>query len=431
MKRKLLPLLIAGVAMNASAGTVTSKGKDLELDTTGGFKIRTTDDEFSFNLGGRMQWDVDHYEGGFNANNDGRNVTSQNLRRARLEMKGVVYSDWKWKISYNFTDDPSIDQIAFGYAGIKGHYFQIGQDKEPIGLEELGSSKWITATERSMFWDTTKADANHAGLLYTGYEGPFTWAAGIFDGSFDSNSGDDVFAKTARFTYSPIAEKGNVLHFGIAMSDRDVDGSADDELINSSPGISSIGNGDSVNAFQIDDNLDYDGERIRALEFLYIGGPLSVQAEHFQRDLDVRTPGASDQETTGYYVTVAYTLTGESRGYKTKAAVPDKIKPSRADGAWEIFARYDHIEADCGSVAVCGASGDRVEYNDAMDVLIPGENPEVTAITLGVNWYVNQSVKLSLNYTMAESDDIVDAAAEAAGVDDQGDALNFRAQLAF
>ena len=344
-------------------------------------------------------------------------------------MKGVVYSDWKWKLTYDLVGGGAIAQAALGYAGSKGHYFQIGQDKEPIGLEELTSSKWITATERSMFWDSTQADNFNFGLLYQGYRGPFTWAAGVFDGGLDDDA-DDVFATTARVTFAPLAEAGKVLHFGLAFSDRNPQGGSSEEadLINASPGISDQSNGNADNVFEVGVSGVVDEETIQAAEFLWIGGPASVQAEYFLRDIGLET--GPDLETKAYYLTGAYTLTGESRGYKAKAAIADKISPKKAGGAWEIFARLDHIASNCGSGAGCNA--DFNPGGGAPALIALGSEPEVTAVTLGVNWYANKAIKFALNYTHTESSDFSPTlAGTAANVDDDGSALTFRTQLVF
>lgn len=410
-------------SLTASAGTVTSKGKDLEIDTTGGFKVRTTDDEFSFNLGGRIMWDVDHYDGAFNtaglpARKQGDAVTSNNLRRARIELKGTVYTDWEYIFAYNLSNgaddgannagESSINDAGIAYKGWKGHKFFIGRGKEPFGLEELTSSKWISTPERSMFWDSTDVDSQSEwGLRYDGYGGMFTWQVGIFDTGVASTSGNDSTAKTGRITIAPVAEDGNVVHFGVAMSQRARAGRSESDLINPSAGISDIGgnNGLRVNLAPADSDDDLLG-----LEALWISGPFSLQAEYFNRDIDVGTVGAMDQEVDAWYLQGTYTLTGESRGYKKNAGVADKIKPKGKRGAIELVLKYDSIEADTGSALTAAGSS----------------KPEVDAITLGANWYVNKNIKFALTYTDTSSDNVV-----AAGLDDSGDAILLRTQIAF
>lgn len=90
-----------------------------------------------------------------------------------------------------------------------------------------------------------------------------------------------------------------------------------------------------------------------------------------------------DIEMDGFYLQAAYTLTGETRGYKAGSGAFAAIKPKGEGGAWEVVARYE----------------------DA-DIEIPGRslNADLERMVLGVNWYVNKNVKFMLNYVDSEVD---------------------------
>ncbi|EZP19852.1 porin O [Pseudomonas aeruginosa BWH050] len=47
--------LALAVSAQAFAGTVTTDGADIVIKTKGGLEVATTDKEFSFKLGGRLQ----------------------------------------------------------------------------------------------------------------------------------------------------------------------------------------------------------------------------------------------------------------------------------------------------------------------------------------------------------------------------------------
>ena len=85
----------------------------------------------------------------------------------------------------------------------------------------------------------------------------------------------------------------------------------------------------------------------------------------------------------GFYVQAAYTLTGETRGYKSGLGAFAAIKPKDEGGAWEVVARYEDAEVD-----------------------IPGRSlsADLERMVLGVNWYVNKNVKFMLNYVDSEMD---------------------------
>ena len=88
-----------------------------------------------------------------------------------------------------------------------------------------------------------------------------------------------------------------------------------------------------------------------------------------------------DLEMDGFYVQAAYTLTGETRGYKSGLGAFAAIKPKDEGGAWEVVARYEDAEVD-----------------------IPGRSlsADLERMVLGVNWYVNKNVKFMLNYVDSE-----------------------------
>lgn len=88
-----------------------------------------------------------------------------------------------------------------------------------------------------------------------------------------------------------------------------------------------------------------------------------------------------DLEMDGFYVQAAYTLTGETRGYKSGSGAFAAIKPKDEGGAWEVVARYEDAEVD-----------------------IPGRSlsADLERMVLGVNWYVNKNVKFMLNYVDSE-----------------------------
>ncbi len=90
-----------------------------------------------------------------------------------------------------------------------------------------------------------------------------------------------------------------------------------------------------------------------------------------------------DIEMDGFYLQAAYTLTGETRGYKGGSGAFAAIKPKNEGGAWEVVARYEDADID-----------------------IPGRNlsAELERMVLGVNWYVNKNVKFMLNYVDSEVD---------------------------
>ena len=64
----------------------------------GGLEVATTDKEFSFKLGGRLQADYGRFDGYYT--NNGNTADAAYFRRAYLEFGGTVYRDWKYQINF-------------------------------------------------------------------------------------------------------------------------------------------------------------------------------------------------------------------------------------------------------------------------------------------------------------------------------------------
>ena len=62
--------LALAVSAQAFAGTVTTDGTDIMIKTKSGLEVTTTDKQYSFKLGGRLQADFDQFDGVYTKNND-------------------------------------------------------------------------------------------------------------------------------------------------------------------------------------------------------------------------------------------------------------------------------------------------------------------------------------------------------------------------
>ncbi len=406
MKLKLISLAAAGlIASQANAGTVTTDGADIVIKTKGGFEAKTTDGNYSFKIGGRMQLDYNSYDGVTNAGaaNPGSTGSDAFFRRARIEIKGHA-NDWKYGLSYNLTNSGSIDQLKTTYTGFgKMAQLTFGQQKENFGLEDTGSSKWITAVERSLVANAFDT-GNNIGVKLHGANDLVTYSLGVFKEGVDADRDLDT-AVTGRVVVRPIYTKDSVLHIGVGATQRKADTGFDD--YDSRLGVRGGSDGGATRFAPQFTTGDGDKSSIHNVEFAYATGPFHFMAEYYDGEVEApdAVAGSDDLEVDGYYFQAGYILTGESRKYKTGSAAFDKVKPGK-DGAWEIFARYDEMNADMGS-----------NIN-----LVGGEDAEVT--TIGVNYYMNSNVKVAVNFVSAETDTAING-------EDDGDAVVGRLQFVF
>lgn len=280
-----IPFLISN---SLHAGVVTSDSNDVVVNLKSPKEIKTSDDNYSAKLGGRIQWDYNYAEHNGVADED-----DFSLRRARLYLSGNV-NDWSYKVQFNIGNNigGTQEDLYICYNGWgKQAVVTVGNQKEPFGLEQLESSKDISYLERSAVSEAY-APGRSEGILFTGQRGSITYALGIFenDGASDGN------AVTARMTYAPIMSVDRVLHLGMAHSNRDED-------------------------------IDITG-----FEVAYAKGSYHIQSEFISSEED-------NENRTGLYVQAGWIVTGESRPYKS--GVFKRVKPGNSSGAWEVVVRYE------------------------------------------------------------------------------------------
>src|SRR3990167_8711806 len=150
--------LALAVSAQAFAGTVTTDGTDIMIKTKSGLEVSTTDKQYSFKLGGRLQADFDQFDGVYTKNNNSANEAY--FRRALLELSGT-YKDWGYVFNYDFSDGDNKnsgthddwDEATISYTGFAPVKIKMGKFDADFGLEKATSSKWITAIERSAVYD--------------------------------------------------------------------------------------------------------------------------------------------------------------------------------------------------------------------------------------------------------------------------------------
>lgn len=355
---------------------------------------------YGIDLGGRLMWDFDSFDGVLNADNDGDRRFQGQLRRARIELSGDLPQNFDWVFDVNILEngDAEVHEAGLRYTGWDFADVFVGRTKEPIGLEELTSSKALSTIRRNLLTEATDADNQpNYGVRLDGFVGPIGWQAGVFNpnGNPKNKDGGDRLAYTGRLFTAPIEDGDHVLHFGLAYTDRGLDQA--EELSGFALRVAESGErlASTLLLTREDRQLDF--------EVLYLRGPFSLQGEKFWRDLK----GAEDRPDAridSHYLMGTWTLTGESRGYKIPSGVPDMVSPSGPRGAVELVARYEYIGLDRAAMT----------------------DQKARIYLAGINWYPNDYVKLMLNVAQVETDDLVPA-----GETDDGLAISTRIQVAF
>lgn len=362
-----------------------------EVKWDNGLRFENPEKQYKIKFGGRMMMD------GMSAWPEQNGVidtivtrgTGVEFRRLRLYSAGLIYGNIQYKVQFDF---------AGGVANLKDAYItitkipgvgniQIGHFKEPIGLEMLTSSKYITFMERGLTNPLTPERNTGAMLFNNQFNNRMVWAVGYFLPA--DNFGKYVGNKyniTGRLAGLPIYHDGKndemykVLHLGISLTNQYQDNST--YVLKSRPESNLL---PTIALAEID--------KAKAVnqvggEIALVMGPISFQSEYIYANA-LTAEGSALQKSSynfsAFYAYVGWFISGEHRNYNTSGGAFDRVKPKKnfgsekGAGAWEIALRYSDLDLD--------------------DTDIHGGH--LANITAGVNWHLNPATRFMVNYVIA------------------------------
>ena len=333
----------------------------------GVFPAQAQDGYPTVSFGGRVQLDYALYDDDVRDLGDGGEV-----RRARLFAKGQLAENWSYKAQYDFAGgDVTPKDLYLAYTGLPGSTVTIGQFKQPLSLENLTSSKYLTFIERAL--PVALASDRRLGIgIERGGEN-FIFAASAYGQEVDEEGIDEGLGAGARLALTPVRSESNLVHLGIAGAWEEAPDASETVRLRARPES-------HVTSVRLVDTGTLDGvdDLTRAgLEAAWVSGPFSLQGEYL--GVDVSRTGAPDFSGDGWYVFGSWFLTGESRPYKGGSF--GRVKHRGDNGAWELALRYSTL--------------------DFTDAGVPGGDED--NLTLGVNYYVTSHLKFQGNYTRVES----------------------------
>ncbi|QDT66191.1 OprO/OprP family phosphate-selective porin [Calycomorphotria hydatis] len=326
------------------------------------------------------------------------------LRRLRLEMKGDILESgyWRFQIDFNNPTLPEIKDVFVGFKGLPmNQRLQIGNQKRPLGLDHLNSSRYNVFLERPLVVEAFNEDARRPGIAFYGNtcDESLGWTYGGFlmenvsrDGRYRGDSYQGSL--NGRLFSSPWYEHDGRDYYHCAISGMLAypDGNASALTTNFNEGrfrTRPEGRSESrwFNTGRVAGARSYS---VLGLESMYNVGPLQVTGEYEASWWD-RSGGAVQPDLFfhGGYVFVAYNLTGEHIPYSRKSGTIGRLIPhenfflfdnccgrkSTGWGAWQVGLRYDYIDLTDGDIT--GGSGH--------------------SGTLAVNWFFTAYSKLQFN----------------------------------
>ncbi len=346
--------------------------KNLPVEITldkGGIQVKSSDNEFSAKIGGRVQLDSAWYD------EDGAEMgNGTEIRRARLYIQGHMFYDWGYKFQYDFigSGKGGIKDAFLTYNGFDSIQLKAGNFKDPFMLQEQTSSKYVTFTERSLL--DTFSSGRHLGVMASTKHKHWTASAGFFGDSVSTaeRGKDEGWSVSTRLTYAPFNEKTRLIHFGLASDYRDT-GDEGTVRFKQQPET-------HVSGIYIIDTgvIDFADTTLKlGAEFAVIEGPFSLQSEYIWSKIERN--GAADLDFDGWYAEAAFFLTGESRKYKKGkfgGISPKAVVGRGGFGAWQLAARYSSVDLNDHEI----------------------EGGQADSVTVGINWFPTSTLRFSGNY---------------------------------
>lgn len=378
-----------------------------------GFRIQSADGANVARLRGTLHFDGRYFP------DDITPATADTwiLRRVRPTFEGTFNGIYDFRFTPDFAGGRTIILDAFMAARLQPWaVVTAGKFKVPVGLERLLSANDLRFIERG--FPTSLVPNRDLGLQFGGdiNGGVVNYSIGYFNGVSDGGSSDsntptaDVENDTkgdwaARVFFQPFLNSDNFalrgLGFGIAGTYVNSTGSTTTTLLPGyrTPGqqtfFSYRGTTAASGTTPAVNGTIADGERVRWTPQAYYSlGSFSVLGEYVNVSQEVSriTPTAglrSDTlDNTAWQLQFAWFVTGEDEAFRgfTSQSVFDPSKGTW--GAVELVARYHELDID-DAAFVGGADSFANPASSAS---------KASAWGLGVNWYLTQNYKWSLNY---------------------------------
>lgn len=412
-----------------------------------GLRFETADKNFSFRMNGRLHADgvyqgdnglttaagrVDEtgtHTGTANDANDGVGI-----RRARIEFAGTFYKDWNWRMQYEFANNTKtlFKDMWIQYAGWDFASITVGEQKRPFSLQEMMSSNDMVFTERSYDYAFAAPWERAIGLRFDKHGKDWTAAWGVFGDSVNGNAnggGTDVtkddqgWSTAGRVTWAAIAEHDKAIHLGLSGAYTKPEDSVDDTHSRTSFAVKPAGIVTDMTLLQASLNNVRSYTNVGA-EAAAVYGAFSLEGEYVRSFIDRENMKDGTQLTDltfdGWHMDATYSLTGESRRYDGSTGQFGRLKPNR---------NFD-LAGGLGALELAG----RIMQIDMNDQAYKAGR--ATASSFGVNWYVNNNVRLMADYTHVWDIDNKGHGAVAGTASNSGDPSDFdyaqmRASLAF
>jgi phosphate-selective porin OprO/OprP len=406
------------------AAAASAKSTAVVKASPAGFSIASADGSSVLKLRGNIAVDYRDFLDNFTPST----ADTFLVRRARPYIEGTMDNIYDFRLMPDFGQGKAIIQDAWINARFLPWIgLQAGKFKAPVSLERLQLEQYSRFVETALTTDLVPYRDIGAQLTGSVSNGLLSYSFGYFNGTVDGTSSDsnnppdvDNDGKKdwqARVFSLPFANSDNFVlrGFGIGLGGTYVrstgvaTASATSVTTTSllptykTPGQQTLFSyrGDDLTTPTFNDATIAAGVRRRwAPQAYYYYGPVGLMTEYTEVTQQVQrqvSPTATRFGTLQHHAWMfeaAWFVTGEEESYASFTG-RSTFQPGKPGlGAWELVARYHEISFDPDSFTGGAAS-----------FANPNNSPrKATAVGGGVNWYLNQNVKLQAMYEVTSYD---------------------------
>ena len=404
--------------LNQKVKVLERKGEISEEETTTAKKstpvVKASENGFGFeSANGKnvikfrslLQVDNRNYSDVSGIGSDGKNISGFDFRRIRPTVEGTVFGKYDFRFTPEFGEAKTAN--ATSTSGIVDAYIdarfqpwfkvRAGKFKPFVGLERLQGGADIKFIERSYVSNNILPNRDLGAAIHGDVlDGKLNYSVGIYNGvtdggdtptTQDTNQDKDYAFRVFTTPFKDDVSVLSGLGFGLAATYGDFKGTT---TANGLPSYKTAGQESNFFTYT-SGSVFANGSRERiAPQAYYYYGPLGIIAEYARVSQDVSNGTTSaNLDNDAWQIAASYLITGEEASFKG-------VKPKNAFdtdkggwGAWELVARYQENNIDDAAFS----SATTTRYAD------PRNNARsAKSWAAGVNWYLNQNVKIALNY---------------------------------
>lgn len=372
-----------------------------------GFGIESADGKNSIRFKGLLQIDNRNFSHVNSLGSDGKNISGFDFRRIRPTIEGTVFGKYDFRFTPEFGEAKTASTNST--SGIVDAYIdarfqpsfkvRAGKFKPFVGLERLQSGSDIKFIERSYVSNNILPNRDLGAAIHGDVlEGRLNYSVGFYNGVVDGGdittvqdtNVDKEYA--ARVFATPFKDSDSLLAglgFGIAATHGNFKGTSSASGL---PAYKTAGQQSSFFAYT-STSVFANGARDRiSPQAYYYNGPFGVITEYASVSQDVTNGTKSDRlDNDAWQIAGSYLLTGEDASFKGVKPKQGFSTDGGGWGAWEFVARYqeNNIDNKAFQTSATASTG----YAD------PRNNASAAkSWAAGINWYLNQNVKVVLNY---------------------------------